>query len=302
LKAVPHRVAVARSNAADQIADAVRALGRSKQRIAIFRAIYFGKKRAKTVNEIAVATGLDRVRVLQEGRRLADLDIVTQIGAAGMTAYEKKRFYSAQKSRILRLVQDPAAFASFPTGANPRATLPKDLTIRIPRSRIHALFITIDDIDSFYRVRSVRVEPGHYAAIPEERFKAGIAKILGESGRFRDWGGEQNDLYTSRLRIAGRRRLAAFAFKGPGTRGPLTPAKMGTNGDQIQRLFKTTAAVFIVQYWGEIKPSIIEQMEEFAKAKSAVSEVVYFGVIDGDDSHRLLKAYPGGFPALGHSP
>ena len=293
---MPLNVSDVRSNPADQIAHAVEELGRAKQRIAVFKAIYLGKKRVKTVNEIATATALDRVRVLQEGKRLADNQIVKQIRAAGMTAYEKDPFYSAQKKKILRLVQDPVAFASFPTKARPRAALPKDVTIRIPRPRIQLRYITVDDIDSFSRVRNVRIEPGDYTAIPETRFKKGIAKILGESGRFRDWGGERNDLYTSRVRISGRRYTAAFAFKGPGTRGILTPGKMGKNGDQIQRLFKTTASVFVVQYWGQVAESVAEQMEEFAKAKSSIEGVVvFFGVIDGDDSNRLLHAYPKAF-------
>lgn len=293
---MPLNVSDVRSNPADQIAHAVEELGRAKQRIAVFKAIYLGKKLVKTVNEIATATALDRVRVLQEGKRLADNQIVKQIRAAGMTAYEKDPFYSAQKKKILRLVQDPVAFASFPTKARPRAALPKDVTIRIPRPRIQLRYITVDDIDSFSRVRKVRIEPGDYTAIPETRFKKGIAKILGESGRFRDWGGERNDLYTSRVRISGRRYTAAFAFKGPGTRGILTPGKMGKNGDQIQRLFKTTASVFVVQYWGQVAESVAEQMEEFAKAKSSIEGVVvFFGVIDGDDSNRLLHAYPKAF-------
>ncbi len=293
---MPLSVSDIRSNPADQIAHAVEVLGRAKQRIAVFKAIYFGKKRVKTVNEIATATGLDRIRVLQEGRRLADNQIVGQIHAAGMTAYEKDTFFSAQRGKILRLVRDPVALARLPTKARPLAILQKVVTIRIPRPRIQARYITLDDIDSFFRVRTLRVEPGVYTAIAETRFKAGIAKILGEGGRFKDWGGERNDLYTSRVRVSGRRYPAAFAFKGPGTKGILTPARMGKNGDQIQRLFKTPASIFIVQYWGQVAESVIEQMEEFAKAKSAGNGiVVFFGVIDGDDSNRLLKAYPKAF-------
>jgi len=293
---VPVHVSDTRSNPADQIAHAVEVLGRARQRIAIFKAVYFGKKRVKTVNEIAATTGLDRIRVLQEGKRLADNQIVVQIRAAGITGYEKDPFYSAQKGKILRLVQDPVAFASFPTKTRPRAALQRAVTIRIPRPRIQARYITIDDIDSFSRVKTVRVDPGDYTPISESRFKAGIAKLLGESGQFRDWGGERNDLYTSRVRIAGRRHPAAFAFKGPGTKGILTPGRMGKNGDQIQRLIKTAAKVFLVQYWGQVAESVPEQLEEFAKAKSAVEgTVVFFGIIDGDDSNRLLAAYPRAF-------
>jgi len=113
--------------------------------------MYFGKKRVKPVNDIATTTGLDRIRVLQEGKRLADNQIVRQIRAAGMTAYEKDPFYAAQKGKILRLVRDPVAFANFPTKTRPRTALPKQVTIRIPRRRIQARYITLDDIDSFSR-------------------------------------------------------------------------------------------------------------------------------------------------------
>ncbi len=293
---MPLNVSDPRSNPADQIAHAVEVLGRAKQRIAVFKAIYFGKKPVKTVNEITTATGLDRIRVLQEGKRLADNQIVKQISAAGMTAYEKDPFYSAQKKKILRLVQDPVAFASFPTKARPRAALPKEVTIRIPRPRIQARYITVDDIDSFSRVRKTRIEPGDYTAIPETRFKKGIAKILGESGRFRDWGGERNDLYTSRVRISGRRYTAAFAFKGPGTRGILTPGKMGKNGDQIQRLFEAPAECFLVQYCRQVDSSVLAQMRQLAIVKSLMTGTrVFYGLIDGKDSRRLVLAYPEAF-------
>ena len=92
--------------------------------------------------------------------------------------------------------------------------------------------------------------------------------------------------------------LTAFAFKGKGTTGILTPKKMGKKGDQIQRLFKSAAQVFILQYWGQIDESVIEQMIAFAEAKSATEgSTIYYGVIDGDDSNRIIKAYPNAFRA-----
>ena len=281
-----------RSSPADQIAHAVEVLGRATQRIAVFKAIYTGKKAVKTVNEIATATGLDRVRVLQEGRRLADNQIVRQIGVAGSTAYQKDRFYSAQKSKILRLVHDPGAYASFPTKARPKPSIPPVIRIEVPRMIVRVRLITIDDIDSFSRVRRLRLEPQSLPALEEARFKNGIAAILNEDGRFQDWGGEKNDLFTTRLRISRRRYASAFAFKGPATKGILTPKKMGKNADQIQRLFSSPATVFLIQYHGQIAEAVLEQMEEFAKAKSvAIGDIVYYGVIDGNDSFRLTQAY-----------
>ena len=289
---MPRQVTDVRSSPADQIAHAVDVLGRATQRIAVFKAIYTGKKAAKAVNEIATATGLDRIRVLQEGKRLADNQIVRQIGVAGSTAYQKDRFYAAQKSKILQLVRDPAAYAKFPTNARPKPTLPAIIKIEIPRAVVRVKLTTVDDIDSFSRLARLRSEPESLPAIEEARFKRGIASILNEEGRFQDWGGEKNDLFTTKLRLLGRRHAAAFAFKGPGTKGTLVPGKLGKNGDQLQRLFSSPATVFFVQYHGQIAQSVVEQMEEFAKARSvAVGETIYYGVIDGNDSSRLMKAY-----------
>jgi len=289
---MPISISGIRSDPADQIVHAVRILGRSKQRLKIFKAIYRGKKRAKTVNEIAETTGINRIRVLQEGKWLAVNQIVKQVIAAGITAYEKDSYYSAYKNRIIRTVEDPVALDRLSTKSHPLSFWARPATIRIPGVRIQTRYLTIDDIDSFSRVRQTRVEPGIYIPVPESRFKNGIAKILREGGHFRDWGGERNDLYTNKIRISGRRVLAAFAFKGKGTKGILTPKKMGKNGDQIQRLFKSPASVFLIQYWGQIHESIVEQMAEFAKAKSTTEGTsIRYGTIDGDDSNRLIKAY-----------
>jgi hypothetical protein len=60
-------------------------------------------------------------------------------------------------------------------------------------------------------------------------------------------------LYSTLLKIGGKRKAAAFGFKGPGQLGALVPGRMGKNGDQIQRLFQEEADVFFVQHWREIK-------------------------------------------------
>jgi hypothetical protein len=285
-----------RANAPAMIEHAVEVLGRSKQRLNVFRAIYQGKKRVKTVNEICAGTGLSRIRVLQEARKLADNEIVRQIRAMGMTAYEKDNFYSSRKDRILRMVQNPVVVSQILSKKQEPLASTKTTIIKIHPQRINARYITIDEINSFSKVLRVKVIPEEYEEISERHFKKGISKILGENGKFVDWGGEQNDLYTDKITVLNRRIPVAFAFKGPGTRGILTPRKMGKNADQIQRLFRSAAIAFIIQYWGQIDQSVIEQMAEFAKAKSATEgTVIYYGVIDGDDSNRIIKAYPRAF-------
>lgn len=164
--------------------------------------------------------------------------------------------------------------------------------MRVPKRSLAAKSITIDDVDSFDKVQKLSSSVD-YVRMPEARFKAGVAKILGEPGSFKDWGGESRDLSSTRLKIGGRRRVAAFAFKGPGTLGKLTPGKMGKNGDQIQRLIRCPADVFLVQYWAEIDDSVMEQLRSFAELRSYFEQrEIFFGVIDGVDSERLIRAYP----------
>ena len=74
--------------------------------------------------------------------------------------------------------------------------------------------------------------------------------------------------------------------------GTLTPNKMGKNGDQIQRLFESPAEVFILQYWNKIGEKVLEQMEGWAQLKSFKDDKkIYYGVIDGEDSMKILTAY-----------
>jgi hypothetical protein len=100
------------------------------------------------------------------------------------------------------------------------------------------------------------------------------------------------------MHIKRTRVRAAIAFKGPGKKGVLTPAKLGVNGDQIQRLFSSDADIYLVQYWDRVAESVYEQMKVFAMWRSISNggKTIWWGVIDGTDSARLIKAYPKVFP------
>jgi hypothetical protein len=168
------------------------------------------------------------------------------------------------------------------------------VTVRVPAKRINAVMITCDDFDDFAAVRKIRSAP--HRAISEEAFQSGIQKLIGEKGKFVDWGGERNDLMTTKVRLKGKRVAAAFAFKGPGKKGILTPQKFGKNGDQIQRLFTSPADIFIVQYHDQIAETVLEQMLIFAQFKSFTEgRRIWFGQIDGDDSDRLIEAHKAAF-------
>ena len=304
---MPQAVVDHSSNSADTVAHAARKVGKGADRRAVFMAIYKNKKKARTVKEIAKMTELSEMRVLQEGRKLFNNHIVGQIRIGKETAYERIGFYHAHKSKILNLAASPKKLAAFPTKINPggRVSASKggksvrvEVRVQIPKAKHRAEHVTVDDIDNFSAVKKIGSKDN--VEMLETPFKNGVAGILGEKGEFKDWGGESRDLSTTRLKIKGKRRIAAFAFKGPGKKGRLTPGKMGANGDQIQRLVRCPAEVFIVQYWAEIDDSVIEQLKALVTLKSYLDdEKLWWGIVDGNDSARLIAAYPKQFSNKG---
>ncbi len=282
------------SNAEENIAHAAKIIGRSSHRKRVFDAIYTGKRRAKSVSQLMKTTGLSRTRVLDAGKKLADNHIVKAIRQDGETAYEKIGFFHSHKRKILGLADSPAKLKSFPTKRNP---VSRAIHLTLSPRRAQITTITVDDIDSFRKVsRLDHGAPEIGDELSETEFKNGVQRIVGEDGRFKDWGGEVADLFTTRFRISGRRRPVAIAFKGPGTKGKLTPGKMGKNGDQIQRLFEAPAEAFLVQYCRQIDLAVPAQMKQLAIAKSLMTGTrVYYGVIDGKDSKRIVLAYAQAF-------
>lgn len=253
-----HQVSDVGSNAEENVAHAAKVIGRSTHRRSVFDAIYTGKRRAKTVSELMKTTRLPHRRVLDAGKKLADNHLVKPMKLDGETAYEKIDFIHSNKKRILGLAASPAKLKAFPTKRNP---VNRVVQVRLSGSRAQVQSLTIDDIDSFWKVRSVdNRDPEIGDELSETEFKAGLQRILGEHGRFKDWGGEVADLFTTRFSLARRRLPVALALKGPGAKGKLTPGKMGKNGDQIQRLFEAPAEVFLIQYCRQIDLSVPAQM------------------------------------------
>jgi hypothetical protein len=158
------------------------------------------------------------------------------------------------------------------------------------------LSLTIDDIDSFAEVRHV-VRESVKQQLPLEASEAQIKhlfhSIVEDPFPKKDWGGEQNDIFTSRLVLDGQRRYAAFFLKGPATKGKLTIAKCGKNGDQLQRLFQSPAEIFIIQYNGEVDERVIEEAKQKVENLRSRGREAVFTVVDGYDTARLMLAYAG---------
>lgn len=285
-----------RSHPENQIETAVRAIGRSAVRRKVFEAIYHHKAKVKTVGEIAEKTQLSRMRVLQEGRHLHSKGVVTQTRRDNDTGYAKIDFYHAHKRRILALVSDPRKLTAMADNRRPKVIVNLPKSVAIPSAGAKVKRVYIDDFASFSKVKKVKGADSLPPEVSEDQFKRGVQAIVGEPGEFKDWGGERSDLYTTRLRLNGKRLSAAFAFKGPGLKGKLVLGRMGKNGDQLPRLLQEAADVFFVQHWREIDPLVVETMRNLVVAKSVTTgKPLWFGTIDGKDSHRLYLAYPAEF-------
>lgn len=296
---MPTPVADVRANRNENIVHAADVIGRSATCRTVFDAIYRGKTKIKTVEQLMNATGLDRKQVLTQGKKLADNQVVTQVKVDGQTGYRKDEFIAQHKKRVLNLVANPAKRASYPTKQEPRTQQPATvIKIQLGRSKPLPQLITIDDVSAF---AAVKKHPTATAkglnGLEEARVKKFLQKVIGETYAFKDWGGEKNDLYTNKLLFRGKRHHAAFALKGRATTGPLTPKKMGKNGDQVGRLFASEAQVFFVVYHSKIDESIVQQMNAYAVGRAWGGLRIYYGLIDGDDLARLIAAYPNEFAA-----
>jgi hypothetical protein len=294
------RVSDTASHRRDQIANLAELLRNRPTSQSLVQAMYFGKKREKSVPSLAETLSISTKRVTEIGKPLVNSFFGRERGRENgkvVTLYVKDDFVRDNLRQILKLATNRKKFDAFHTKTNPKiAIAAKMVRLSIP-FKPKALTVTVDDVKEFSKVQSVdgSVEKLAPTRLPEKTMKRGLVKILGEEIDPKDWGGESNDIFTTRITVGGRRRRGAFALKGPAKTGPLVPGKMGKNGDQIQRLFTSPAQVFFVQYEGEIKESIVHQMSQLALAKAATEREVYYGVIDLKDTYRLRVAYPNAF-------
>ena len=290
------------SNRRDQIRNYAEILRNASARQAVFNAVYRGKKKFKTVKEIADAVKWTAKRVatvakpLAQGEKLFEQDR-QRVDGSVQTIYRKIHFVETNKRKILQLANNRKKLDRYHTKTNPKdPAKPARIVVHAP-FRIKTRFIALHEVDQFSKVRQVKSVPNQLspARLSEKQVKAGLLKLLKETIDPKDWGGEANDIFTTKLKIRGRSLRGAFALKGPAKTGPLVPRMMGKNGDQIQRLFDSPADAFLVQYEGEITQSIIKLMEELARAKAILGREVFYGVIDRDGTYRLRLAYPSAF-------
>jgi hypothetical protein len=156
----------------------------------------------------------------------------------------------------------------------------------------------VEDIESFQKVRDVN--PATVLDVlkagdldwSEDCVQLAIERILSVPMPKKDWGGEQNDLYTGNVMIAGARRESAFLLKGNGLKKATMEIRdCGKNGDQLLRLFKTPARIFIVQFVGNISESVVSDVDGKVRQARTDGRESWYCIIDGQDTARVLKAY-----------
>jgi hypothetical protein len=286
-----------RANLNDDIVGAAELIRRSKQRYAVFAGIYYGRKHWQSATEIGKRIGLKRKRVVEEGKRIVDHKFARQKRENGDVWYARDPILYQNKRKIFAAAKDKKKRDAIPTRTRPHVK-GGGTVIHVPIVKSNApKTITVDDVTSFSAIKNFPTPDPKLKSnkMAEKRMKRGLQSIIGESHNFDDWGGEKNDLYTNKLKVGGKRKVAAFALKGKATKGPLTPKKMGKNGDQIGRLFTSDAEVFFVVYHGKIEESIVSSLQAHAAARSLAGQSVRYGIIDGDDLNRLYQAYKNHF-------
>ncbi len=104
-----------------------------------------------------------------------------------------------------------------------------------------------------------------------------------------DWGGEESDIFTANLLVAGARRTGAFLLKGPAAFRAMTLKDCG-KWRSIYRLFNIPADIYVVQHCHHIGPAVRKTVEAFAMQQTFNAPCRY-AFMDGIGTARLLRAH-----------
>jgi hypothetical protein len=122
--------------------------------------IYRGKKRTKTVAELATAMKKSRKEILTLATPLASQGLFEKVkadeGGKSLTAYSKIDSVSANIKLILRLARDGKKLEQYVTKANPKNVVKTTITIRTVKPA-RARACSILDLDQFKKAKAVKL-------------------------------------------------------------------------------------------------------------------------------------------------
>ena len=124
----------------------------------VFDAVYGRGNKSKTAEAISSATGDKLQSVRNAANRLAhDGIIVRESLNGGLVGYGKQAHVAGMKSKLKRLLEHPEKIERIPTKRNNAFGIlgVKTQVVRIPKNLFSVKAITIDEIDSFKKVRDV---------------------------------------------------------------------------------------------------------------------------------------------------
>lgn len=166
-----------------------------------------------------------------------------------------------------------------------------------PIARIGDVLVPIDRIDSFARVRGVGVTEvapilPTIAKLREEFVKVCLVDILGLPSVPKDWGGENDDVYSTHLLHNGERIAGSFALKGRSVPGRMRIRDLGKNGDQLVRLTSQPVDLFVIQHVNEVDSAVRKSLQnEIIAVRASRNPQAVGSLWDGVDTARLLVAH-----------
>jgi len=157
-----------------------------------------------------------------------------------------------------------------------------------------------EDVDSFSRARKVKASKERYLNLLEIDVKKAFLSLIGEPNIHKDSSVEMSDIFTPRIKLNGENISTAIALNGRGKfktkkkEGIFEIADSGKNGNQINRLFEEPAKLFILQCVGQFSNYVCDEMYAHAYKKSkGGKEEIYYCLIDGNDTDRIIRATSG---------
>ncbi|MEJ1967429.1 MAG: hypothetical protein WDN03_02140 [Rhizomicrobium sp.] len=89
------------------------------------------------------------------------------------------------KSKVLQLVANPAKLKALPTKYSPSVRA-GPVRVIVQGAKVKIVEITADDFDQFAKIKKIESAPPK--TVSERAFKDGIQALIGETGKFQDWG------------------------------------------------------------------------------------------------------------------